>query len=283
MVRMVSLGLTARRLWWLATVICVASVVALFKVGPVASTFTSSAIEEECSNRIRGLALGIHEYSDSRKSLPPVHMLDAHGVPIQSWRILILPSMCSPVHCDFSKSWDDAANERISSSDGYGFFACPNEKAGSPECDYFAITGPNTAWPLKGLPSSSDLIFNQHQTRWGPTVPAGSRKVEEVANHCGRTILLIEVHGRNIQWAQPSDLSFDEAVELLATPPTEANAHRIATMPFSKPIFGRHVAFVDSHVEFLTAPISAKAAAALLSIEGGDDEDMAELMRATQQ
>ena len=98
-----------------------------------------------------------------------------------------------------------------------------------------------------------------------------------------RTILLIEVLGRNIKWTEPRDLTFDEAVALLTAPPTQADAHPVATLPFAKPVFGRHVAFVDGEVKFLTAPISAKAAAALLSIDGGDDDDMTELNRAAQQ
>jgi prepilin-type processing-associated H-X9-DG protein len=40
---------------------------------------------------------------------------------------------------------------------------------------------------------------------------------------------------------------------------------------FYKPSYGRNVAFADGHVEFLRGPISRELAAALLTVDGGED------------
>lgn len=88
-----------------------------------------------------------------------------------------------------------------------------------------------------------------------------------------QTILLIEARGRNAQWAEPKDLTFAEAVDLLSKPMEPDEAHYRDNGFFYKPAIGRSVAFADGRVALIQCPIDRHLAEALFTVAGGEKID----------
>jgi hypothetical protein len=89
------------------------------------------------------------------------------------------------------------------------------------------------------------------------------------------TILLIEADNRGVHWAEPKDLAFDEAVDLLSTPlpDTATDGHPVIRGYFYKTSFVRNVATCDGSARALRVPIPREDAIALLTASGGDSID----------
>jgi prepilin-type processing-associated H-X9-DG protein len=72
----------------------------------------------------------------------------------------------------------------------------------------------------------------------------------------------------------PEDLAFEEAVELLVSPPSDGYyTHYFDKGFYYKPAQGINVAFADGSVKTLALPLSREHAEALLTINGGEDVD----------
>ena len=137
----------------------------------------------------------------------------------------------------------------------------------SPHTDYFAIVGEDTAWP-----------------------PGRGRRLTEIEDGSEQTILLLEVPGREVSWAEPRDLTVEEAVAFLTNPDTAPDSSPVHLSwggngffyhQFAEPRRGVHVAFANGRVGFLPLPISRELAEALMTVDGGEDISD-ELARLTQ-
>jgi hypothetical protein len=105
--------------------------------------------------------------------------------------------------------------------------------------------------------------------------------MKEVTDGLNNTILLIEAIGRGVHWAEPKDLTFDEAVDVLTTDPDPDGhkSHRIDNGYFYKPHYGRYVAMCDGYVTRLPIPLSRHAAVALLTANGNETLELKSLWR----
>jgi hypothetical protein len=109
----------------------------------------------------------------------------------------------------------------------------------------------------------------------------GGRSLGEFRDGAENTILLIESHGPGVHWAEPRDLTFDEAVNLLSQPFKSHDGHEVSNGFFHKPSVGRHVSFADGSVAFMIAPVSRTLAEALLTVDGGEQIELSEFDKAT--
>jgi hypothetical protein len=214
-----------------------------------------------CLNNLKHVALATIAYEVAHGQFPAVHTVDANNQPLHSWRVLLLPRLeMQAVFAlvKFDEPWDSPGNRRWSSvaNDRY---QCPSEGSTAAITSYFAIVGPQTAWP-----------------------PTGDRKISDLTDGPEQTILFIEARGRNTQWAEPKDLTFAEAVDLLTRPLGPDEAHHKDNSFFYKPIIGRSVAFADGRVALLHCPIDRQLAEALLTVAGGDKIDVDTIKRITE-
>ena len=212
-----------------------------------------------CRNNLKLLAIALASYKEAKGTLPPAYLTDASGKPILSWRVAILPFMeISGLYSsiDLSKAWDDPANRSVTATLQY-YLQCPSGHSDGATTEYFAIVGPQTAWP-----------------------GARGRSISVSGDGTSKTILLIECHSKAVNWAEPRDLTFDEAVDLLSNPVPRDDGHFVNNGFFYKSGRGRFVAFADGSVLFLKRPLDRKLAAALLTINGGESINFAALETA---
>ncbi|WP_425395609.1 DUF1559 domain-containing protein [Aeoliella sp.] len=214
----------------------------------------SGARQMRCRNNLRQLALSIHNFHDTNKRFPPAAGPHGQTDHIHSWRMRIVPFVESTLfydQYDFDKPWDGPKNRQVVGTLPIELYECP-EHVHPTETNYFAVTGAETAWG------------NGEQ-----------RSFADVTDGLSNTILLVEASGRETHWAEPKDLSFDEAVELLTTPLRidGGDGHRVENGYFYKHSYVRNVAMCDGAVHSLRVPVPREAAVALLTAAGGEEID----------
>jgi prepilin-type processing-associated H-X9-DG protein len=146
-----------------------------------------------CQHNLRAIGLAMNSYHAAYGSFPPAFIADENGHPIHSWRVLLLPFMGEDVlykeYC-FDEPWNgphnSALHERLQNPH---MFSCYSDREMKEhQTNYVAVVGPKTAMP-----------------------GARSRKLEELVNGPGQTILIVEVvNSGMIHWMEPRDLNFNE-------------------------------------------------------------------------
>ncbi len=178
-------------------------------------------------------------------------MTDADGVPLHSWRTLILPWLDeAPRYSkyDLGEAWDGPHNGKLTEEEirGYvclGDHRTPKSKNGT---NYVAVTGATTAWP-----------------RWRPG------KLSDMADGASNTILLIECNTLEIPWAQPGDLELEDALDLLtSTDPREAELHASEDDFYEYP-GGHQVLLADGSTQFIPQGTNRETWRRLLVIDDG--------------
>ncbi|WP_428307610.1 DUF1559 domain-containing protein [Lacipirellula sp.] len=221
---------------------------------PTATPAAYRAVQRQlCLVNLKFWAAGIREYASANGTLPPVTLRDPAGKPLHSWRTLVLPYLDLKGlygKFDLRLPWDDSANAAAAQT-LLEFQQCPADHQHGPATSYFAVVGPRTAWPADG-----------------------KRKIDEITDGASNTILLMEAPGRSVDWAEPRDLSFDEAVDVLTGQGPRTGSHDVDVYNL---IF---VVYADGRLGSLSAPLSRELATALLTIDGGEAIDKAELVKA---
>ena len=217
-----------------------------------------------CTSNLKWIAMALLDYESEHGSLPPTYITDSMGAPINSWRALILPriefqSLYDKL--DLSQPWNSAANRAATSADVeiYDCVSDIHQNSTTHDASYFAVVGNHTAWP-----------------------GGSGRKLKDISDPKSQTILLVEAVNRDVPWAAPSDLTFDEAVQLLTDPDLADAAHwydqnSFFYKGFNKRRQGINVAMADGRVVFLTLPLPKELAIALLTIDGGEGDVQGEL------
>jgi hypothetical protein len=246
---------TAQRLFGCLVVLVVLFLLVALLL-PAVTDPREAARRNQCLNQMKQFAVALLAYDATFGNLPPAYVADADGKPILSWRVLVLPIIEEqPLYArfDLTKPWNDPANRPFSSVNLW-FHHCPSASSLSPTTDYFAVIGPHTAWP-----------------------EGRGRPLSEITDDPSQTIVLIEARGRGVNWAEPRDLSFDEAVDLLSQPFEPGSGHRIDPGFFYKPMSVLNVAFADGRASSIRGPIDRKHAEAMLTVDGGEEIDTSAL------
>jgi prepilin-type processing-associated H-X9-DG protein len=199
----------------------------------------------ECANQLHQVAIGLLNYEDKHRSLPPVCLTDGMGTPVHSWRTLILPEIEEQELFNryrIGEPWNSPHNKKLTETP-IGMFRCPRDNgAGEYDTSYVAIVGPNTAWATnKGT------------------------KLSQIKDR-SKTILLIEMKKSGIKWAEPRDL------DLSNLPPGVTKQNLLQTL--SNHADGSvNVVFADGHTDSISSSIPWVEFEAMLSISGGETKD----------
>ena len=191
-----------------------------------------AAYRAMCVNNLKQIGLALHNYHDVNKHFPLVNTCDKDGKPLFSWRVEILPMMeYSNLYDSLKKDepWNSSHNANVLGQfmPEYLCNADMNNSMPFTNTNYIAVIGPGAAWREDGPVKLSDL-----------------------PDRGSHTVMVVEVVNSGVHWAEPRDLTVDEALEGLQT----GKGLRISTAhPFSI-----NVLFADDTVHSLPAkmPIS---------------------------
>lgn len=239
------------RIEWLVIIAVLAAIIALMVPVSVGSLHFDRG--SYCLNNLRNLALALHSYKERHNTFPAAISARSDDQAPHSWRVAILPYVEQELlflQYDHNQEWNSAKNSAVTKQ-SIDLFHCISHTNNPQGTSYFAVVGDQTAWP---------------EDR--------GRSLREFIDGTANTLLLIEAPWKNVPWAKPEDITFEEAVKLLSDPPSEKPlGHTIDEGFFYKPSRGINVAFVDAKVQLLRLPISKEQAIALLTVDGGEKID----------
>ncbi|NQT38027.1 MAG: hypothetical protein HQ581_11085, partial [Planctomycetes bacterium] len=172
-----------------------------------------------CTGHLAYLTADLNSYYLTNGTFPPAYVEDENGRRMHSWRVLIRPYFndSTSLAYDFDKAWDHPDNTIVPSKEFevqriYDAYVCPSDDNALAQgfTNYVAIVGKNTLWPGKeGYKPISRYDFAYGKNTFDPNSKATPASVSEKD-----MILLIELPESDIVWAEPRDLTVEEAVNL---------------------------------------------------------------------
>jgi hypothetical protein len=143
-----------------------------------------------CGNRLKQLALAIHNNHTEYRQMPSQCLSAANGKPGLSWRVQLLPfveQIGIYTRFDLHQAWDGPANRPLADVQ-FDLYRCPAEtNQRHTETSYVAIAGDDTCWPAGG-----PIRFN------------------DIADGTSNALLFGETHDSGILWPEPRDLQYDQ-------------------------------------------------------------------------
>jgi hypothetical protein len=227
---------------WARVVVSIAVVVGILGLLVALLLPATRAVPEagrrmQCSNHLQQIAIGLQNYADTYGCLPPAYTVDAEGKRLHSWRTLILPFVEQRAlhdQIDFSKPWDDPANEAVRNAK-IPCYVCPSGRADQSQTTYFAVVAPGGCFQA-----------------------TEGRPIAEITDNKNETLMVVEVSEKYaVHWMSPTDATEEMIVD------------RQTETKFSH-ANGSLAAFVDGHTGFLSKNTPANIIRALISISGGE-------------
>jgi len=209
---------------------------------PAIQSAREAARRAQCSNHLKQIALAFHNYHDVYGTFPPAYIPDEDGQPKHSWRVLILPFLEQSYiydQYDFDEPWNSPNNLAVTNQ-AVPVYVCPSNPAGSPgstETNYMVITGPNT-------------VFDGGK----------ACKLREILDGTSNTLMVIEVSGTQINWAEPKDLDASTITYPLGSPGGNS--------PSSRHPGGLMAAMCDGSVRFISDSTAPQTFDALMTKAG---------------
>jgi len=232
--------MSKRRGKWLSFLIACAAVLLVFAIlYPAVRAARRAAQQVQRENMLRQISLGLYNFHDTYKRLPPAIRRDEAGRELCSWRFQILPYLESiMIGIDFSDAWDDPVN-RLLSTHPYRAY-CWSSDADFPKSlhtSVVAITGPGTAFDRDRSINLADIDSD--------------------------TIIVVEIADSDTHWMEPGDLHIEKV-------PNSIVRGLDGT--------GVLVLFADGAVWFLKADVPVADLKKFFTIEGAKRYDRAQLL-----
>jgi len=194
----------------------------------------------ECRNNLRILGIAMYSYHDKYHSFPPAYIVDKNGRPMHSWRVLLLPFLeldSLYKQYRFDEAWNGPHN-RLLAAQTPDVYHCPAD-AGT-DVSYFVVVGPRTVFP-----------------------GAKPIRIRDITDGTSSTILLVEATDSRINWLQPRDMSYAEAVRGINPKLGWGISSRHEKRR------GAEVAFADGSVPFLSDDTSPEQLRRMLECDDG--------------
>jgi hypothetical protein len=200
-----------------------------------------------CRKHLMQIAMAVNTYHHVYHSFPPAYTVDRDGKPLHSWRVLLLPFIGETdlyASCALSEPWNSRKN-----SDLARFvpetYRCPADGgAGEGWTSYVAVVGPHAAW-------REDKIL----------------KESDIADSIARTLMLVEVADSGINWMEPRDLAFGDA--LAGVTPNGKQAAKLGISSHHASVV--NCVFGNGSIHCLVREIDPAMLRALLTADGGED------------
>jgi hypothetical protein len=151
-----------------------------------------------CTNNLHQIGHALQKYHKMYGNFPPAYTRNKVGKVLFSWRVEILPftdynDIFNSLKRD--EPWNSEHNSEILNQ-VLPYYKCPSADRESPDSttNYMAVIGPGTAWREDAPVKLSDL-------------PDGG----------SHTVVAMEVVNSGVHWAEPFDLTVDEALKRMTT------------------------------------------------------------------
>lgn len=168
--------------WVMAIAVCATGAAVAYRV------VVDVRHEEECRANLERIGVALQDYEDRCGSFPPAYVLNEQGQRWHSWRVLLLPDLGYTDLYDqyrFDEPWNGPHNRQLLAQMP-AVYGCPVDgKRAQGITNYFAIVGPQTAWP-------------EHC----------ALSLKHVADGTSNTASLIESVDAGIAWLEPRDLNY---------------------------------------------------------------------------
>ena len=157
-----------------------------------------------CSNNLRLVGSALLLYESANGAFPPAAYTDDLGNPTISWRVAILPYLeYSDTYRAFDpkQPWDRPKNRSFANVP-LSRFNCPSDPRPSwysADANYVRIVGKDTVGGMR-----NEAV-----------------KLSDITDGPANTIMVVEVSGLNIHWAEPRDVTVEEFMEIVARSATQ--------------------------------------------------------------
>ncbi len=205
---------------------------------PAVSSARDAARRAQSQNNLKQIALSLHNHHSARREFPPNASYDAHGKPLLSWRVHMLPyleeqALYDQFHLD--EPWDSEHNkkliEKMPAVYQHPKFNQPGKTL------YQAIVGKGAAFEEKD-----------------------GTKIRSFTDGTSHTILVVEiVPAKAVEWTKPADWEFDPEKQI------DMNDFG-GLMPGN--VF--NVAFADGSVRALSRSLDPETLKAMFTRNGGE-------------
>jgi len=198
--------------------------------------------QNRCANSLKQIGIALQTYHDAHHCFPPAYFTDEHGTPTHSWRAILLPYFESEELANqyrFDEPWNGPNNRKLLDKAPYPY-RCPSDGGNESDTSYLAIVGPDSMWR-------------------GPHPIA----IPEMSDGTSKTIAIVECVGSGVNWLEPRDIAFDDAI---------AGVNRVTGRPGIRGPHtrGASALFADGSVHMLEYLIDPSVIRAALTPAGGE-------------
>lgn len=222
----------------------------------------AAARRAQSSNNMKQLALAFHNFADVHNRFPPAVIYGPDGKPWHSWRVLLLPYLEQAAlynQYDFSQPWNAPANRKVSET-VLEVFRDPAVEGNDAITSYAAIVGTNTVFP-------PDLVKMTSPDDFPACLGRDKIHFRDVTDGTSNTIMFATVDAdRNIPWAKPEDIVFDNAFPGVGKAGGIGANHPGATADKKIGLVG----FTDGSVRSVRGDIDRDTIAPFLTRNGGE-------------
>ncbi|MBU6238627.1 MAG: DUF1559 domain-containing protein [Planctomycetes bacterium] len=166
---------------------------------PAVQSARQAARQMQDSNNLKVVGLAMHNYESVYKRLPAPAAINSKGEKVWSWRVSILPfieevNRYQAIDFQDMQPWNNPKNKVLQEASPAVFQSVHvNHPPGSQACNVFVISAPE--------PASVSPIF----------VEGENTRLPEIIDGTSYTLLAIMLRKHSTEWANPANLTVDEA------------------------------------------------------------------------